>query len=63
MLFLPDRGLKLDPVNQTRLPLGFELRDIRMLFASLHEELGLALSIARVKLLTVRKDACDICMI
>lgn len=63
MLFLPDRRLKLDPVKKARLPLGFELRDIGLLFPSLHEELGLALSIARVKLLTVRKDACDIGMV
>lgn len=63
MLLLPDRGLKLDPVNQARLPLGFELGDIGLLFTSLHKDLSLALSIVRVKLLTVRKDACDIGMV
>jgi hypothetical protein len=63
MLLLPDRGLKLDPINQARLPLGFELGDIRLLFTSLHKDLSLALSIMRVKLLTIRKDACDIGMV
>jgi hypothetical protein len=62
MLLLPDRRLKLYPLNHARLPLGFELRDIGLLFTSLHKDLSLALSIVRVKLLTIRKDACDIGM-